>query len=110
MHELTRGEQATLSNTICGELESARSLERMGLLTIEEVARNARGQLAFFELTEAGEDYVARHFTVVAPSFHYTYDFGDDWRPLVEVKTLDTAEGQDWLPLIHGITVTPYRW
>jgi DNA-binding MarR family transcriptional regulator len=65
---LTVRERATHSNTICGDLESARSLERMGFLRIERVAQDARGQLAFFELTEAGEAYVTRHFTVADPS------------------------------------------
>ena len=40
----------------------------MGFLRIDRVSRNARGQLAFFELTEAGEAYLARHFTVADPS------------------------------------------
>lgn len=68
MVRLTVRERATLSNTICGDLESARSLERMGFLRIDRVSRNARGQLACFELTEAGEAYVARHFAVADPS------------------------------------------
>jgi len=53
MVRLTVRERATLSNTICGDLESARSLERMGFLRIESVARDERRQLAFFELTRA---------------------------------------------------------
>jgi hypothetical protein len=65
---LTVSERATLSNTICGDLVSARSLERMGFLRIKRVANDARGPLAFFELTEAGDAYVTHHFTVADPS------------------------------------------
>ena len=65
---LTVNERATLSNTICGDVESARSLERMGLVRIDRVASSARGQLAFFDLTEAGGTYVTHHFTVADPS------------------------------------------
>jgi hypothetical protein len=61
---LTVSERATLSNTTRGDLESARSLERMSFLRIERVARNARRRLAFFELTEVGEAYATRHFTI----------------------------------------------
>jgi hypothetical protein len=65
---LTVNERATLSNTICGDLESARSLERMGLVRIDRVTSTARGELALFDLTEAGEDYVTHHFTVADPA------------------------------------------
>jgi hypothetical protein len=65
---LTDNERATLSNTICGDMESARSLERMGFVRIDKVTSTARGQLAFFDLTEAGEAYVTHHFTVADPS------------------------------------------
>jgi hypothetical protein len=61
---LTARERATLSNTICGDLESASSLERMGLVSIEKVAKNRHGEVAFFGLTGAGEAYVTRHFAV----------------------------------------------
>jgi hypothetical protein len=33
-------------------------------------------------------------------SFHYTYDFGDDWRHLVEVIALEKSNDPDWLPCV----------
>jgi hypothetical protein len=65
---LTVNERTTLSNTICGDVESARSLERMGLVRIDRIASTARGQLVFFDLTKAGEAYVTQHFSVADPS------------------------------------------
>jgi hypothetical protein len=33
-------------------------------------------------------------------TFHYTYDFGDDWRHLVEVAAVEKADDQAWLPWV----------
>ena len=66
IHEdgLTAGQRATLSNTICGALTCAQELERMGLLRIRQVSRKPEGDVAFFDLTELGEEFVARHYVV----------------------------------------------
>jgi hypothetical protein len=61
---LTAGQRATLSNTICGELACAQDLERMGLLRIRQVSRKPEGDVAFFDLTELGEEFVERHYVI----------------------------------------------
>jgi len=61
---LTAGQRATLSNTICGDLECAQDLERMGLLRIRRVVHTSEGAVAFFDLTKLGEEFVARHYVV----------------------------------------------
>ena len=61
---LTSAERATLSNTICGDVEAARTLERLGLLKIDRIEQRGSTLLAFFDLTEAGEDHVSRHYVV----------------------------------------------
>ena len=33
-------------------------------------------------------------------TFEYTYDFGDDWRHLIEVEGLETVSEQAWLPWV----------
>jgi len=33
-------------------------------------------------------------------SFLYTYDFGDDWRHVIEVVALEKASDEDWLPWV----------
>ena len=32
--------------------------------------------------------------------YHYTYDFGDDWRHLIEVTALEKSNDPDWLPVV----------
>lgn len=61
---LTSAERATLSNTICGDVVSSRSLERLGLIKIRRLHRIDGETLAFFDLTEAGEEHVRRHYVV----------------------------------------------
>jgi hypothetical protein len=66
--ELTAREAAALSNTICADVQSARSLEARGLVEIRDVARVGDEDLAFFDLTDAGEAYVNRHFVIQLPA------------------------------------------
>jgi len=61
---LTPAERATLSNTICGDVETARALELLGLVKIDRFEERGGEPLAFFHLTEAGEDHVNRHYVV----------------------------------------------
>lgn len=61
---LSAEQRATLSNTICGDPKSARELERMGLVTIESIEPDGDRMIAFFDLTEAGEAFVDRHYVV----------------------------------------------
>jgi len=61
---LTPAARATLSNTICGDVAAARALERLGLLEIDRIEKRRGERLAFFHLTEAGEDHVRRHYVV----------------------------------------------
>ena len=61
---LTAAQQATLSNTICGDVGSALELERMGYLRIRRISKRGRQFIAFFDLTDAGDDFVNRHFVV----------------------------------------------
>ncbi len=35
-------------------------------------------------------------------TFDYTYDFGDDWRHLIEVEGIETVSDQAWLPWVLG--------
>jgi len=43
---------------------AARTLERLGLLKIDRIEQRGSTLLAFFDLTEAGEDHVSRHYVV----------------------------------------------
>ena len=66
---LSPAQRVTLSNTICAALESARDLERMGLLRIRRIQKREAKVLAFFDLTPAGESFVNQHYVVPeAPS------------------------------------------
>ena len=61
---LTAEQRAALSNTICGDPQAARVLEQMGLVTIESIEPDGDRMIAFFDLTEAGEAFVDRHYVV----------------------------------------------
>lgn len=61
---LTAAQRATLSNTICGDVLSARQLEHLGLLEIRRIDKTARGSIAYFDLTAAGEEFVQRYYVI----------------------------------------------
>lgn len=61
---LTPEQPAALSNTICGDAQAARELEQMGLVTLEGIEPDGDRMIAFFDLTEAGEAFVDRHYVV----------------------------------------------
>lgn len=61
---LTAVQRCTLSNTVCGDVASARELEILGLLKIRRIDTSARGPIAFFDLTAAGEEFVRRHYVI----------------------------------------------
>lgn len=60
----TPGQRAALSNTICGDPSAARELERMGLIRNVRVEERLGGPVAFFDLTDAGDTFVQRHYVV----------------------------------------------
>ena len=62
--DLTSAEIAALSNSFCGQVAAARSLERKGLATnVREEARGGR-EVAFFDLTPPGEAIHRDHFVI----------------------------------------------
>ena len=64
LSSLMQTQRATISNTICGDAESARELEAMGLLRITSIEPSLRGTIAFFHLTPSGEEFVNTHFVI----------------------------------------------
>jgi hypothetical protein len=64
LSSLTRAQCAAISNTICGDADSARELEAMGLLRITSIKPGSRGLLAFFDLTPSGDEFVETHFVI----------------------------------------------
>jgi hypothetical protein len=76
---LTAEQRAALSNTICGDAQAARELEQMGLVTIEDIEPDGDRMIAFFDLTEAGEAFVDRHYVVASgPDSHGASETSDD--------------------------------
>ena len=76
---LTPQQRAALSNTICGDAQAARELEQMGLVTIECIEPDGDRMIAFFDLTEAGEAFVDRHYVVACgPDSHGASETSDD--------------------------------
>ena len=61
---LTNAQSATLSNTICGDPQSAYELQELGLVENIEIESRSGRTVAFFDLTEAGEAFVDRHYVV----------------------------------------------
>jgi hypothetical protein len=64
LSSLTPAQCATISNTICGDADSARELQAIGLLRITSVESGSRGQRAFFDLTPSGVEFVEAHFVI----------------------------------------------
>lgn len=61
---LTNAQRATLSNTICGDPQSAYELEAMGLVENITIETRSGRIVAFFDLTEAGDAFVDRHYVI----------------------------------------------